>query len=534
MPRAASGAERIALRVLQLGAAAVVLAAATYKVFELDRFFVPKELALHLAAFLGGLFVIGSVRRGFATRVDVLLVGYLLLSAVSAVFATNHWMAMRALGVSLSGVGVFWAARGVRQAGLARPLLVALGFAVVLAAATSLMQTYGVRTDFFSLNRAPGGTLGNRNFVAHVAAFGLPVLLLCGLRAYRPGGYLAGMLGVAAVAAVLFLTRSRAAWLALIAVGFVLLFGLPWVRPLRRSGRILTRFFALLLIGGGVGVAAGLLIPNTLNWKSDNPYMETAKGVVNYQEGSGKGRLIQYKNSLRMAMEHPLLGVGPGNWSVQYPDYARRRDPSMSQTEEGVTSNPWPSSDWVAFLSERGFPAFVLLILAFVGITVGAWRRMRAARDADEGLVALALAATLVGAVIVGAFDAVLLLPLPALWIWAALGVMLDPADLRPLAVATPVRVGALVLVALAAAASAARSTAQVVAMGLYATSSRAADLRLASQLDPGSYRIHLRLAQSGTRKARCEHATAAHELYPNAGQAAQLARRCTRRSRRR
>ena len=531
MPRVASGAERLALRVLQLGAVAVVVAAATYKVFELDRFFVPKELALHLAAFLGGVFVIGSVRRGFATRVDALLVGYLALCAISAVFATNHWMAMRALGVSLSSVGVFWAARGVRQAGLARPLLIALGVAVVLAAATSLMQTYGVRTDLFSLNRAPGGTLGNRNFVAHVAAFGLPVLLMCALRAYRPGGYLLGMLGVAAIAAVLFLTRSRAAWLALIAVGFVLLFGIPWVPPLRRSGKILGKFFALLVIGGGLGVAAGLLIPNTLNWKSDNPYLETAKGVVNYQEGSGKGRLIQYQNSLRMTLSHPLLGVGPGNWSVHYPEYAKRRDPSMNQNEEGVTSNPWPSSDWVAFLSERGIPAFVLLVLAFVGITVGAWRRMRAARDADEGLVALALAATLVGAVVVGTFDAVLLLPLPALWIWAALGVMLDPSDLRPIKAATPVRVGVLVLVSLAALASAARATAQTVAMGLYATSERSADLRLASRLDPGSYRIHVRLAQSGTRKLRCEHAIAAHELYPEAGQAAQLARRCTKRS---
>ena len=41
---------RLALRVLQLGALAVVLAASTYKVFELDRYFVPKEVALHITA----------------------------------------------------------------------------------------------------------------------------------------------------------------------------------------------------------------------------------------------------------------------------------------------------------------------------------------------------------------------------------------------------------------------------------------------------------------------------------------------------
>ena len=34
--------ERLALHVLQAGAIAVVLAAAPYKAFDLDRFFVPK------------------------------------------------------------------------------------------------------------------------------------------------------------------------------------------------------------------------------------------------------------------------------------------------------------------------------------------------------------------------------------------------------------------------------------------------------------------------------------------------------------
>ena len=53
-----------------------------------------------------------------------------------------------------------------------------------------------------------------------------------------------------------------------------------------------------------------------------------------------------------MAAAHPLLGVGTGNWSVRYPRYAPASDPSM--TDVGLTANPWPSSDWVAVLSERG------------------------------------------------------------------------------------------------------------------------------------------------------------------------------------
>jgi hypothetical protein len=54
-PEGASAAERWALRALQLGAVAVVLAAVTDKAHELDRFFVPKEFILHLTAVAAGI-----------------------------------------------------------------------------------------------------------------------------------------------------------------------------------------------------------------------------------------------------------------------------------------------------------------------------------------------------------------------------------------------------------------------------------------------------------------------------------------------
>src|SRR4051812_35357609 len=43
-------ADRAALLALQFGALAVVLASVPYKAFDLDRYFVPKELVLHLCA----------------------------------------------------------------------------------------------------------------------------------------------------------------------------------------------------------------------------------------------------------------------------------------------------------------------------------------------------------------------------------------------------------------------------------------------------------------------------------------------------
>lgn len=474
VPGGPTTAEKLALRVLQTGAVLGVLAVVTDRAFELDRFFVPKELVLHLSALLAGLLAVaGFARRIDFTRIDLLLVGYLVLGVASTFLADDGDRAIRALSISVSGVAVFWAARTVTAAGLTRPLLRVLSLAVVVGAATALLQAYGVQSDFFSVNRAPGGTLGNRNSIAHMGAFGLPIVLLVALRAWRGAGYMLGAVGTMTVVASLVLTRSRAGWLAFAAVIAVLAVSMLLSRPLRRNRRTWLRLAGVLLLIGAA-VAAAVLIPNSLRWRSENPYLESVTEIANYQEGSGAGRLVQYRRSMEIAADHPLLGVGPGNWSQVYPDYARPGDPSMSRSQPGTTSNPWPSSDWVAFAAERGLPAALLYAMALLGIGISAFRQLIRARDADEGILATALLGTLVATLLAGAFDAVLLLAHPTLLVWAGVGALWSPRAARvsasPEAERSPIWSVLLVVVALGAGFGAVRSLDQVSTMTIIGT----------------------------------------------------------------
>lgn len=523
MPLSHSRRDRVALHLLVLGALLVVLLAVPFKRFDLDRFFVPKELVLHACAWLTALLCISKRRQLTLTMVDLLLAGFLVASLVSAALALNLWAAERALAISLSGAALFWVTSTLRRAGLVRPLVAALALAVVVGAATSLAQAYGFDSDYFSLNRAPGGTFGNRNFVAHLCAIGLPALVLVALTARRGVNSLISGIGVGIVSAALVLSRSRGSWLAIIAlalpVGFLgLLTWSKWceARTLRR--------IVVLAIAGGAGVAAAILVPNTLNWRSDNPYLESATGLVNYKEGSGHGRLVQYRNSLRMTRAHPLLGVGPGNWPVVYPKYASRHDPSLSQSN-GMTSNPWPSSDWVAYLSERGVIGFGLLLLVFLGLLFRAvkelWQaRSSGVRDPERVMTALALVGTLVAAAVVGAFDAVLLIAIPTFFVWTLAGALAPPVtgrasfrwgvhDLAPVAV---FGLGVIIV---------GRSACQLAAMSLANGTSRASVLETAARLDPGEYRIQMRAAQAELRRGHCQavraRASSARKLFPNA-----------------
>lgn len=484
-PAPAPRRDRLALIVLALGAIAVVLAAAPYKSFELDRYFVPKELVLHIVATVVALLMVLGRRRFTLSTVDLLLVAFLVCGAISAALSINGWVAQRAWMVSLSGAALFWTTSALRRDGLVRPLLFALAAGVVVGAATSLAQAYGVTSEYFSLNRAPGGTFGNRNFIAHLAAMGTPIVLLVALTARQGAGALLGVIGMAVVAATLVMSRSRAAWLAVIVSAVPVLVLAFLLRSRWREPRT-TRRLVVLGVAAVIGLGAAIVLPNRLEWKSDSPYLDSAAGLVNYKEGSGRGRLVQWSNSVRMMRSDPLFGVGPGNWAVVYPKFASRNDPSLSQ-EDGMTANPWPSSDWVAILSERGVLGIGLLLAAMFGLFGRTLRDFRRSteHDPERVLTAIALVGTLAATAVVGAFDAVLLLAVPTYFFWTIAGALAPPAS-----GGVEWTRGTRLLPAIAAVLGAIailRSSTQTASMATYAANSRISGLARAALLDPGA-----------------------------------------------
>jgi hypothetical protein len=112
-PHISRMSDRIIRSVIQAGVILAVIVALPYKVFELDRYFVPKELVLHAAALIIAVMLIARRRSLSFDLVDGLLALFLLWSVASAIFSTNHWLAQRAVAVRISGIIVFWGARSI-------------------------------------------------------------------------------------------------------------------------------------------------------------------------------------------------------------------------------------------------------------------------------------------------------------------------------------------------------------------------------------------------------------------------------------
>jgi hypothetical protein len=386
-----------------------------------------------------------------------------------------------------------------------------LAIAVVAAALTGLAQAYGADVPLFAGSRAPGGSFGNRNFLAHVMAIGAPLLVLHLLHARGPSRVTLAAAGLGLVAAVVVLTRSRAAWLALGTSGAVMVGAWLIARPgrpgLSPPGRWRRAGAAVAL-----GIAAALFLPNRLDWRSKSPYRDTMLDLANYQEGSGRGRLIQYQNTLRLATLDPVFGTGPGNWPVKYPLVSTPGDPSVAGMDP-MPTNPWPSSDWVALVAERGAVGALLLLVTFAGMGITALRRLRS-EDSGEARRAVALLGLISATLVAGAFDAVLLLAPPTLVVWTAAGLLL-PRTGTAATLSSSGRRRLVLGVLVFCLAVAVRSAGQLAAIVIAGPGWPVTRLEQAVRYDPGSYRLHLMIAQRTVCARARPHARAAARLFP-------------------
>lgn len=497
-----------------------VLAALPVAPSDLDRHQFPKE-----TLFIAGVFVAVLLARPWplvpgrrALRFAVALLS--LWTIVTAIAATNPWLGWRAAALTVTGVIAFGTAHALARSGAGGILLGWMALAAVAGAATGLAQALGAEHPFFSRLRAPGGTFGNRNFLAHLAAAALPLLAGLQLQALRRVGVVTAALGIATLSAALVLTRSRAGWLAAIAALAVMTLALLLAR--RGAGVPVPRRRLLLLPAMmATGIALAIVAPNTLEWRSDSPYSDTLGNLTNYREGSGRGRLLQYQNTLELVRRHPVLGVGPGNWALHYGEVAPRGDPSFARNDV-VPLNPWPSSDWLAAASERGVPVIAAMVL--LGIAV-LWRAWGGVRSGGERAIAGATLAALVAAVAVaGMFDAVLLLAVPLGFAAVSGGALLALADGETTTPFATDRRATWLLLALGLAL--ARSAMQTGAYLVAGDGSSRPRLERAALLDPFSYQLRIRLARGPCRTSR-QHARAAFELAPTWPAAKAAATRC-------
>jgi len=461
-----------------------------------DRFHLVKELWLAGCA-LAALAVTWK-RKVPLDGVTVTLVALIGAAALSASLATSPVLALRGLGLIACAAVLLTVTRTCTDDEAA-----AVRGAVVIAAAgiaaVALLEAFGVVSGLSGPGRAPGSTIGQRNSAAHTMLIVSPAAWTMAARAPTRGERVLGAIAAALLVAGIVVTRSRAAWLLLPAALVV------WLLLTKERRRVVVPIVAL-------AAAIALALPTALAWTAPDPYLDTAARLFDASSGSGAGRLVQYRATLELIASHPLIGVGPGNWMVQYPTVSPPGDPTF-RTGLWLHTGRLANSDWVALLAEGGIVA-ALLVLGFLFFTLRALER-----DAEGAAV---LAATLG----VGALDPVVQLPAAAAY--AAL--LLALSMRKPAAREAPWPLKGLLGAVLAAAIVLAGRRVLALQTRTWPTPTYGA-AEASLKWNPDDLQARFQLAESYVRAGACDrarpHVATLRRLLPNHHQPRQMEAAC-------
>jgi O-antigen ligase len=373
-----------------------------------------------VAALIGGLALSDRVARG--TRSDRLapratgwlLRGAALASAAFLALAILSTLASPDFAASFNvlqhgivepmAMGVLLIALGPSRRRLAQ-VAVVLGLSVAIGSVLNIVQTVPGAGSLATLQAQR--LLFSRLTYYNVGLFGellaMAVPLLLGAFAARRylglsrGGAALLVVAVAACSVGLFLTFSKSAWLAS-SVGALVVCVLLARTWRRRAAIVLaaTMVSALVVpwpalvlqtVPAANGAYRGVMVAlvGASRFDSWNPATPSGRGSLTE-------RLLASAAAVRMAADHPLLGIGLNQYKTDIHDY---RLPEARLAPKSA-HNFWPE-----IAAELGLPALLLVVLIFGLALTALWRTYRAPPDEQTRVLAATLMASLLAWLVV-------------------------------------------------------------------------------------------------------------------------------------
>ena len=176
-------------------------------------------------------------------------------------------------------------------------------------------------------------------------------------------------LSAGALVLLIFFTQSRGTLLATGVVTLVI------VGSRLRNPRVLLGAVAII---GVAAIAAPKGVWNRLGGLSNVSVQGQMQGVD--EEGSAEQRFQLMRIAYRMAIDHPVLGVGAGAYPVVHMTYAR----AFSGEFPLAGGSRDAHNTFLRTAAELGFVGLALFLVESIGTSVVAFRRARRLRDDDR------------------------------------------------------------------------------------------------------------------------------------------------------
>jgi O-antigen ligase len=361
-------------------------------------------------------YLYGMAREGLGLRVTggavALLFAFLGIHVVSALTSDFPLNSLYSLRLWLcGGVLALIAGNSFRTPDQLWKLLLVIVVAVSLSSVYGYLQKFGLDPFPWSARNIEEyagmpSTYANPNFAGHTLV--LALLMALGLLAFR--GNLACLLAVALIGSHLYLTHMRGARVALAAAGLVL--ALHWLLCWRGRGALRAGVMTLLLLlaGAATAIAGGIAYASS---QGDGPVPLDSPSVL---------RLNGYYGAARMALDHPVLGAGPGNYDLESPRYWTPFEQRWYATEG--KKNDHVHNDALETAADAGFTGVALYFALLIWGVLSGLTLAGSAVDPGRSRLGYVLAACFAAFAVDGLFGFNLRVPVSAGLFFLALGLL--------------------------------------------------------------------------------------------------------------
>ena len=260
-------------------------------------------------------------------------------------------------------------------------------------------------------------TFEHKNLLATGLALSLPFSFVVVYKAQEKAWKVLAALVMGLAIALILITQSRAAWIAL-GGGLFFAFISILMTPSKRNLVLKARFLA---IGAVIlCLSLGLVWFSSSQNQVANAPIKRIQALFTYEDTKNEHtetineRLSLWGNTLAMIKDKPVLGVGLGNWKIHFPKYSM----VGLRSEQGAIFFQRPHNDYLWIASEMG----LLGLVAYLGVLLSALffairiLKRSAKEDSSTYTITLAMTSGLVAFMLFSLFDFPKERPIHLLW----------------------------------------------------------------------------------------------------------------------
>ena len=338
--------------------------------------------------------ILGKYAHGAVFNLPVLLLlGLFLISGLSTFVAVNKSVALSEWLVSFPVIALIILAITFisKQENAIATIIKFVAVFSIFQAAIGLIQ-------FINLNQTVGlthelsyyvtGLSSHRNPYSQILLLGLPFCLY-GLYLFKGTWRWVSLAAAVLILGMVTVLLARSAWMAIListAVSFLVL--LNYYSYFQLGKKTLRRMFIVL---ASLVASVFLFVAVYASLDSWETIEKQADWMRNYRFGSTLERVDLWEKSVEIYRDHPITGIGTGNWKIVLPSYGT----DGLRSSEGIIHFVRPHNDFVGILAENGIFGFLCYSGFFFVLVFYLYRLMKQPLPKDKKVLLIFLFAGL-------------------------------------------------------------------------------------------------------------------------------------------